>query len=374
MHVRDTAGQPAICGKEVTMAEKNIILVAGSDGENRKLLSEPLEDSYDIIEVEDGKQVLAEIQKRRNDLAALLLDWDIPLVSAYQILQVMQSKGMMEQIQVFITTVEADPEIDSKVYSLGAVAVICKPYNLAMIRKQILNRLDNIAELRRLREEVAQKEKQVEESQKKLDGFYDNLLDAIGAVMEYRVSESDQHVKRIKGFARILAVAYRNEFPDCGLNEDEINRIVRGSVIHDLGKIAVPDAILLNPAKLTEDEKQILKSHTTKGEEIMQLLREVQDEEQFRVSSEICRWHHERYDGSGYPDGLEGDEIPLSAQIVSIVDVYDELVSERIFKKPVDKETAFRKIMSGECGAFAPKLLQCFEASKKLLELYSDSN
>ena len=316
------------------MAERNIILVAGDDGENRKLLSEPLEDSYDIIEVEDGKQVLAEIQRRRNELAALLLDWNIPLVSAYQILQVMQSKGMMKQIQVFITTVESDPEIDSKVYSLGAVAV----------------------------------------SQKKLDGFYDSLLDAIGAVMEYRISESDQHVKRIKGFARILAVAYRNEFPDCGLNEDEINRIVRGSVIHDLGKIAVPDAVLLNPAKLTEDEKQILKSHTTKGEEIMQLLREVQDEEQFRVSSEICRWHHERYDGKGYPDGLEGDEIPLSAQIVSIVDVYDELVSERIFKKPVDKETAFRKIMSGECGVFAPKLLQCFEASKKLLELFSDSN
>lgn len=374
MHLCYITEQSAICGKEVTMAERNIILVAGDDGENRKLLSEPLEDSYDIIEVEDGKQVLAEIQRRRNELAALLLDWNIPLVSAYQILQVMQSKGMMEQIQVFITTVESDPEIDSKVYSLGAVGVICKPYGLAMIRKQILNRLENAAELKRLQEELAQKEKQVEESQKKLDGFYDSLLDVIGAVMEYRISESDQHVKRIKGFARILAVAYRNEFPDCGLNEDEINRIVRGSVIHDLGKIAVPDAVLLNPAKLTEDEKQILKSHTTKGEEIMQLLREVQDEEQFRVSSEICRWHHERYDGKGYPDGLEGDEIPLSAQIVSIVDVYDELVSERIFKKPVDKETAFRKIMSGECGVFAPKLLQCFEASKKLLELFSDSN
>ncbi len=356
------------------MTDRKDILIAGNDGENRKLLGEPLSDAYDIIEAEDGKQVLAEIQKRRNELAAVLLDWDLPLVSAYQILQVMQSRGMTEQIQVFITTVEPDPEIDSKVYSQGAVSVICKPYSAAMVRRQVLNRLESAARIQQLSEELAQKEKQLEESRKKMDGFYDNLLDAIGAVMEYRVSESEQHVKRIKGFARILAVAYKNEFPDCGLNEDEINRIVRGSVIHDLGKIAVPDAVLLNPAKLTEDERQILRSHTTKGEEIMQLLREVQDEEQFRVSSEICRWHHERYDGSGYPDGLEGDEIPLSAQIVSIVDVYDELVSERIFKKPVDKETAFRKIMSGESGAFSPKLLQCFEASKKLLELYSDSN
>ncbi len=356
------------------MTDRKDILIAGNDGENRRQLGDPLSDAYDIIEAEDGKQVLAEIQKRRNELAAVLLDWDIPLVSAYQILQVMQSRGMTEQIQVFITTVEPDPEIDSKVYSLGAVSVICKPYSVAMVRRQILSRLESAAQLQRLSEELAQKERQLEESRKKMDGFYDNLLDAIGAVMEYRVSESEQHVKRIKGFARILAVAYKNEFPDCGLNEDEINRIVRGSVIHDLGKIAVPDAVLLNPAKLTEDEKQILRSHTTKGEEIMHLLREVQDEEQFRVSSEICRWHHERYDGSGYPDGLEGEEIPLSAQIVSIVDVYDELVSERIFKKPVDKETAFRKIMNGESGAFSPKLLQCFEASKKLLELYSDSN
>lgn len=356
------------------MTDRKDILIAGNDGENRKLLGEPLSDAYDIIEAEDGKQVLAEIQKRRNELAAVLLDWDLPLVSAYQILQVMQSRGMTEQIQVFITTVEPDPEIDSKVYGQGAVSVICKPYSAAMVRRQVLCRLESAARLQQLSEELAQKEKQLEESRKKMDGFYDNLLDAIGAVMEYRVSESEQHVKRIKGFARILAVAYKNEFPDCGLNEDEINRIVRGSVIHDLGKIAVPDAILLNPAKLTEDERQILRSHTTKGEEIMHLLREVQDEEQFRVSSEICRWHHERYDGSGYPDGLEGEEIPLSAQIVSIVDVYDELVSERIFKKPVDKETAFRKIMSGESGAFSPKLLQCFEASKKLLELYSDSN
>ena len=192
--------------------------------------------------------------------------------------------------------------------------------------------------------------------------------------MKYRVSESDRHVKRIKGFSRIMAVAYRNMFPNSGLDESEINRIVRGSVIHDIGKVAVPDAILLNPAKLTEDEQQIMKSHTTRGEEVMQLLKDVQDEEQFRVSCEICRWHHERHDGKGYPDGLEGDEIPISAQIVSIVDAYDELVSERISKKPYDKETAYRKIMSGECGAFAPDLLQCFESSKKLLELFSDSN
>lgn len=349
-------------------------MIADREGADRKLLSQLLEDTYDIVFADNGRQVLGEIQKRKNELAAVVLDWDIPLVSAYQIMQVMQSKRMLGQIRLFVSMAQEDSETDKKVFGMDATAIVHKPYSAVAVHRQILSCLEHAAERERLREEVDKKGRQLEENQKKLDDFYDNLLDAIGTVTEYRVSESDQHVKRIKGFARILAVAYKNQFPDCGLDEAEINRIVRGSVIHDIGKIAVPDAVLLNPAKLTEDEQQIMRSHTTKGEEIMQQLKEVQDEEQFRVSCEICRWHHERHDGGGYPDGLEGSEIPLSAQIVSIVDVYDELVSERISTKPCDKETAFRKIMNGECGAFAPELLQCFEASKKLLELFSDNN
>lgn len=354
--------------------ERKSILIVEKDGDSRRTLDQLLMTEYDIVMVDDGRQALSEVQKKRNELAAVILDWDIPVVSAYQILQVMQSRGMMEDIQVFVTTEEPDRGAAIRAFGMDARAILSRPYNDVIVRRQILDCLKEIEEKRILQEEVKENKRMVEESQRKLDRFYDSLLDAIGTVMEYRVSESDRHVKRIKGFARIMAVAYRNQFPDSGLDESEINRIVRGSVIHDIGKVAVPDAILLNPAKLTEDEQQIMRSHTTKGEEIMQLLKDVQDEEQFRVSCEICRWHHERHDGKGYPDGLEGDEIPISAQIVSIVDVYDELVSERIFKKPYDKETAYRMIMDGKCGAFAPDLLQCFESSKKLLELFSDSN
>ena len=161
------------------MEERNIILIAGGNEENRRLLGEPLSNAYDIIEAGDGKQVLAEIQRRKGELAAVLLDWDMPLVGAYQILQVMQSKGMTEHILAFVTTVEPDPDIDSKVYSLGAVSVLCKPYGEAMIRRQVLNRLEDAAQIRSLRAEVAQKEKLVQDSLKKLDGFYDNLLELI---------------------------------------------------------------------------------------------------------------------------------------------------------------------------------------------------
>lgn len=356
------------------MVERTSILIVEKDGEDRKTLEQLLMDEYDIALADDGRQALSEIQKRKNELAAVILDWDIAAVSAYQILQVMLARGMMEDIQVYIAITQADREIEKKAYGLNVSAVIQKPYEDVVVRRQLLDRLKEAEERRSLQQEVKENRQLVEGSQKKLDGFYNSLLDAIGTIMEYRISESDQHVKRIKGFSRIMAVAYRNQFPASGLNESEINRIVRGSVIHDIGKIAVPDAILLNPARLSEDEQQIMRSHTTKGEEVMQFLKGVQDEEQFRVSCEICRWHHERHDGSGYPDGLEGDEIPISAQIVSIVDVYDELVSERIFKKPYDKEKAYRMIMDGECGAFAPELLQCFESSKKLLELFSDNN
>lgn len=356
------------------MVEKESILIVEKGGDDRNLLERLLMEEYEIVMADDGKQALSDMYKRRNELAAVVLDWEISVVSAYQILQVMQARGMLEEIPVFVTTTETDPEIDKKVYGLDVKAIIRKPYDEVVVRRQILDRLRELAEKTKFWQEGKDYKQLVEENKKKLDGYYDSLLDAIGTLMEYRVSESDRHVKRIKGFARIMAVAYRNQFPDSGLDENKIKRIVRGSAIHDIGKVAVPDSILLSPAKLTDDERQILRSHTTRGEEIMQLLKDVQGEEQFRVSCEICRWHHERHDGSGYPDGLEGDEIPLSAQIVSIVDVYDELVSERISKKPYDKETAYRMIVNGECGAFAPELLKCFEASKKLLELFSDSN
>lgn len=356
------------------MGERKVILIADEDGLDRELLNQILAGTYEVVLADDGKQALADVQKWKQELAAVLVDWNTPLVGGYQILQVLYSQRMMEKIPVIVTTGDADIEIDQKAYGMDAIAVIRKPYAATVVRKQMMSYINAANEREHLRELVEQKDKLLAESQKKLDGFYDNLLDAISTVVEYRTQESDRHIKRISGFTRLMAVAYRNHYPACGLDESAINRIVRGSAIHDIGKLAVPDSILAKPAKLTEDERQVMMSHTTKGEEIMQMLREVQDEEQFRVSCEICRWHHERYDGSGYPDGLEGEEIPLSAQIVSIVDVYDALVSERIYKKPYDKETAFQMIMKGECGAFAPELLRCFEASKKLLELYSDSN
>ena len=163
-------------------------------------------------------------------------------------------------------------------------------------------------------------------------------------------------------------------FPDSGLTQEKINVIVRASALHDIGKIAIPDGILLKPGKLTPEEFEIMKSHTTKGCKILKLLDIVQDNEQLTTSYEICRHHHERYDGKGYPDQLKGDDIPLSAQLVSVVDVYDALVSERVYKKALDKDTAYQMIMEGKCGIFAPKILKCMEYARTRIEGFADSH
>ena len=186
--------------------------------------------------------------------------------------------------------------------------------------------------------------------------------------------ESGMHIKRVKGLTQIMAQAYAKLYPEEGLTEEDIYMIVKASALHDIGKIAVPDNILLKPGRLTDEEFKIMQSHTTKGCEILSKLEEVQESGQYQVSYDICRHHHERYDGRGYPDGLVGDDIPLSAQLVSVVDVYDALVSERVYKKAFSKDEAYDMIMNGKCGTFSPKMLKCFEKARKVIELFSDTH
>ncbi len=212
------------------------------------------------------------------------------------------------------------------------------------------------------------------EHERKMELFNENLIDVVSNIVEFRDLESGEHVKRVKGLTRIMAEAYMELFPDSGLTPYMINIIVRASALHDIGKIAIPDGILLKPGRLTPEEFEIMKSHTTKGCKILKLLDIVQDNEQLTTSYEICRHHHERYDGKGYPDQLKGDEIPLSAQLVSVVDVYDALVSERVYKKALDKDTAYHMIMEGKCGNFAPRILKCLEYARTRIEGFADSH
>lgn len=353
---------------------RRTIIIADKEGLARELLEQIFANDYDIVLADDGKQALAEINTHIRELAAVFIDWDIPGFNGYQILQVLKIKGVCSRVPVILTTDKEETQIEVTGYAMNTAAVIHKPYTAITLRRQVIRLIELFDKVAALEAAAEEKEKKVRQQQEKLDDFYEKLLDSISTIVEYRSPEFERHILRIKNFTRIMAASYKNLYPKANLTDEQINRMVRASAIHDIGKIAVPDSILLKPARLTDDERQVMMSHTTKGVEVLELLRDVQDEEQFKTSYEVCRWHHERHDGKGYPDGLKENEIPLSAKIVSLVDVYDALVSERIYKKAYDTDTAFHMIMKGECGVFAPDILKCFEASRKLIELYAENN
>ncbi len=220
----------------------------------------------------------------------------------------------------------------------------------------------HLEELAALQTSVLRKQAQ------ELQRMNERIIETMSNVVEFRNLESGDHVRRVKDFTGILAGYVTRLYPEYGLDKEDVAVITAAAAMHDVGKIAIPDAILLKPGRLTEEEFAIMKTHTTKGCEILEMLGDIQEGEYGRVSYEICRYHHERYDGKGYPDGLKGEQIPIAAQIVSVADVYDALVSERCYKSAYTPAEAYDMIMRGECGRFSPRLLTCLEKARRELE------
>lgn len=200
------------------------------------------------------------------------------------------------------------------------------------------------------------------------------IIDILGMVVEFRNLESGEHIKRVKGFTEILANQFMKDYPEYGLTDHIIEMIVSSSSLHDVGKIAIPDNILLKPGRLTNEEFECMKSHTVRGCDVLNNIEGVWDDEYREYAYDICRHHHERFDGRGYPDGLKGDDIPISAQLVSVADVYDALVSERCYKKAFPKPQAAQMIINGECGIFSPKILDSFQKVTAQFEALADEN
>ncbi len=342
---------------------------------NREILTEILEEEYSVMEAENGRQALEMIEQNLNDLAVILLDLVMPEMDGLEVLAVLQEKGWMKKVPVLIISGEQSLKVEKQCFDFGISDFIRKPFDNALVRR----RVNNIAELFMYKNSLEEKvEGQTETLKKqyqllkiqaaKLQKSNTNIIDILGTVVESRNLESGEHVMRVKGYTEILAREMMKEYPEYGLTEKRIEVIVSASALHDIGKIAIPDNILLKPGKLTQDEYEYMKSHTTRGCEILSNIKDVWDEEYEKASYEICRHHHERYDGRGYPDKLKGDEIPVSAQLVSVADVYDALVNERVYKSAYSKEQAFSMIINGECGIFSPKLLECFRNCKKKFE------
>lgn len=351
------------------------VLIVDDMKMNRELLSDILEDEYSILEAENGSEAIEILETKNSEISIVLLDLIMPVMDGIAVLKEMKKNKWIDEIPVLVISSENSVNVERECFEYGVSDFIRKPFDFPVVKKRVDNMVSLYLHKNKLEETV---EKQTETLRRQyqllkkrgeeLERNNVRIIDILGTVVEYRNLESGEHVRRVKSFTRILAWQLMKEYPEYGLDEKQVERIASASALHDVGKIAIPDAILLKPGRLTADEFEFMKSHTLRGCDILNNITGAWDEDYGKVCYEICRSHHERYDGKGYPDGLVGEEIPISAQIVSIADVYDALVSERVYKSAYTKEEAFHMIISGECGVFSPKLLECLRKSKKEFE------
>ncbi|MCI9149796.1 MAG: response regulator [Lachnospiraceae bacterium] len=343
---------------------RNKVMVVDDMPINCDILEEILEDEYDVITVGGGKLALEVLTERHEEISALLLDLMMPEVDGFAVLEFMKNHGWMDKVPVIIISGENTVEAERRCFDMGVSDFIQKPFDNSLVRRRVSNVAELFSYKNQLEEKVAKQTEILRKQAAKLQKSNTELIDILATVVEGRNMESGLHVKRVKGFTRILALQMMKDYPEYRLTPAMVEVIAAASALHDVGKIAIPDNILLKPGKLTDEEFACMKTHTTRGSEILSDIKGVWDENYSKMSYEICRHHHERYDGRGYPDGLAGDDIPLSAQIVGVADVYDALVTERCYKKPFTTEEAFQMITGGKCGTFSPKLMEAFTRAR----------
>lgn len=346
--------------------EKKRILIADDAEINRDMLRFIFEEQFEIIEAADGNEAIERLEEYKDSIAVLFLDLLMPHKTGLEVMEYMAEKGYMDTIPVIMITGEATAESDVKAYEYGASDIIYKPFEPKVVMRRAMNIMELFEHRIDIEHKLEKRTRQLIASQEKLKKNNDFLVNALSSVVEFRSLESGEHIKRVRIFTKIILKYLQKFYPEYKLTDEQVECIASASALHDLGKIAISDSILLKPGKLTEPEFREMKKHTIYGCEMLEKFKQ-EDSEFYQYCYDICRYHHERYDGNGYPDKLAGEDIPIWAQVVSIVDVYDALVSERVYKPPYVVEEAMRMIYEGECGEFSPKIMECFELAKEEL-------
>lgn len=332
--------------------KKPMILIADDSEMNRSILMDMLEEEYDIVEAENGAQAVALLQQLGSTIALVLLDIVMPEMDGFEVLSMMNKYHWIEDIPVIIISSETSSSALEHAYELGVTDYISRPFDELIVHRRVINTILLYAKQKRLMDLVAD---QILEKEKRST----LMIDILSHIVEFRNGESGMHVLHIRAITELLLKRVLQKTDKYPLSHEEVELICTASALHDIGKIAIPSEVLNKPGKFTDEEFAIMKTHSAIGDSMLEQVPFVQDEPLVRVAREICRWHHERYDGRGYPDGLKGDEIPVSAQIVALADVYDALTSERVYKKAFSHEKAKDMIVNGECGTFNPLLLDC---------------
>lgn len=346
------------------MTERQKILIVDDMEVNRGILENLFQDEYDIVQATNGKEAISQIEAH-GDFALILLDIIMPEMDGFGVLDYMKSKDLIQHLPVILITSETVRNSEDRAYAYGIADVIHKPFYPDIVKRRAAIIIELYQNKHNMEVRLKEQEIEILSQQKKIQDNNEFMIDALSSVVEFRSSETGEHIRRIKYFTRILLKYLEKYFPKYGLTKAQIDAIARASALHDIGKIGIPDAILLKPARLTPEEFEVIKTHPAIGCDILEKFRKSQSDEFYRYCYEICRWHHERWDGNGYPDHLVGDQIPISAQIVSIVDVYDALVSERVYKGVYGNSLAYQMILGGECGQFSPDVLECFQLAKE---------
>lgn len=350
-------------GAESGQKEMNQQILVIDDSEiNRDLLTEILQDDFRILEAENGEEGLQIIRQQGKGISLILLDIIMPVMDGFDLLIEMNREHWLEDIPVIMISSEYSESYIRRAYELGASDYISRPFDAKIVYQRVYNMIKLYARQHRLAELVASQLYEREKNSRM-------MVEMLSQIIEFRTGDSDCHTRNISIFTGLMIDSLLQKTDRYSFSLMERELIVTASALHDIGKIGIDECILNKPGKLTKEEFDIIKTHTMTGADILERMMPYQDEALIKTAYEICRWHHERYDGNGYPDGISGEEIPISAQIVSLADVYVALTSDRVYQTKVSHERAVEMIRNRECGVFNPLLLECFaDIEKKIKE------
>ena len=334
--------------------DKKSILIVDDSELNRALLSDMLYDDFNIIEAENGVEAVAILQERELEISLMLLDIVMPQMDGFGVLAMMNSRGWISNIPVIMISAETGSAVIDRAYDLGAVDYISRPFDERTVKHRVMSNFMLALKQREMSDLLVEQIYQRERDNK-------IMIEILSHIVEFRNGESGLHVLHVSTFTEMVLKHLVLITDKYKLSQADIKMIVNASALHDVGKMSVPDEILNKPGRFTPEEFEIMKRHTVEGEKMLAAIPARRNEPIVKVSAEICRWHHERWDGRGYPDGLKGDDIPISAQVVALADVYDALTSKRCYKDGFPHEKALEMILNGECGAFNPLVLQCLK-------------
>lgn len=331
--------------------ERHKILVVDDSQMNRELLADMLEDNFDVFEASDGKEAYSAILTGGHDFSVMLLDYIMPNMNGFELLEIMNKKGWIQNIPVIMISSEKNETFVEKAYDLGVIDFIDRPFNERIIKRRITSTITLSARQKELSNFAIS---QLYEKAK------DNtlMINILSHIVEFRNGESGLHVVHVSMITRMILRHLLKTTKKYNISEKDVSLICSASALHDIGKIAIPDEILNKPGRFTPEEFAIMKTHSMKGAEMLDELGMYKDEPLVKFAYQICRWHHERWDGKGYPDGIAGEQIPIAAQVVALADVYDALTSKRCYKDALPHEKAVEMILNGECGAMNPDLLE----------------